>query len=231
MFNFDIFFQICKYLNNKDKIRLTAISTITDYYKYKLPFGDCVFQKHINRLPFFDNFEYVRCNCVNMRFPKNSKYVFMECNYDCTSDDIVKRIVFPNITHLTLCQRPNDQFYKGRRLSNICYVFSALTIPNTVTHLYFTGTFNSYLPKIPDSVTHLKFGDSFNRSTEDVIPNSVTHLRLGESFDYFHNNIPSSVTHLSVAYNFNKMHTLPHTITYIKIGKYEQYVSIDKYIT
>lgn len=99
-------------------------------------------------------------------------------------------------------------------------------IPETTTHLTFSGGFNQPLTPgvIPGSVTHLDFGHSFNQPlTPGVIPGAVTHLTIGEYFDQplFPVSIPPSVTHLTLGEYFTKLSAddIPSTVTHLTLGK------------
>jgi len=243
-------------LNTKDRIHLTAASTVTNQFKHKLIFIERVLLKQIENLPFFDNFKNVVARCTDRKFPKNSKRLVMICCRDCTHCDLI--MLSPdlqNINHLTLRQcagYPEHRFFCEQLMSTECYVFSRIKIPNSVTCVNFDGVYNQSVPKIPNSVTHLTFGyffdkpikgtipnsvthlvfgDKFNKPTKDYIPYSVTHLKLGESFDHFAEDfIPDSVTHLSTGRQFYEFQKIPTSVIYIKIKGWEQYYPTKKVI-
>uniref|UniRef100_A0A6C0C7Y0 F-box domain-containing protein n=1 Tax=viral metagenome TaxID=1070528 RepID=A0A6C0C7Y0_9ZZZZ len=187
MFYFDIFSQICKYLNNKDKINLSAISVVTDRFKYKLIFTRFVLEKQIRRLSFCDNFEYLCADCICDNIPKGAKKLRIECRGMCK---INSELTFlgENITDLLLYQcldRPPERE---------CYVYQNLQIPNSVASLTTGGSFNQSIENlIPNSVTHLTLGWYFDKSIKNNIPNSVTHLTLPYRYDNFVSPLPKSV--------------------------------------
>jgi len=197
MYQYDIFSQICNYLNNKDKINLTAISSCTNPFKCMLLFKDRIFEKYIHNLPFYNNFESVRTYCIDEKIPKNCKKLLMICCQDCTHGDVMLSPNLQNITHLTL---------RKNTYNSECHIFSRIKISISVVYLNFVGIFNQCVPKIPDSVTHLTFGDHFNQSVKGMIPNSVIYLEFGHYFNKsIKESIPNSVTHLTLCYKFAQL--------------------------
>src|SRR5688572_2023927 len=126
MHHYDIFAHICNFLNDIEKINLTATSKVTDQFKNKLLFGSCYYIQKIRDLPFYDNFINVRTDCVERKIPKNSKSLFMECCRDCTHGDLI--MLSPNlqnVTHLTLYQKPgypDHRYFCERLMSTECYI-------------------------------------------------------------------------------------------------------------
>uniref|UniRef100_A0A6C0C8R0 F-box and FNIP repeat-containing protein n=1 Tax=viral metagenome TaxID=1070528 RepID=A0A6C0C8R0_9ZZZZ len=240
MFYFDIFSQICKYLNNKDKIGLSAISHATDCFKYRLIYTNRIFEPRIRGLPFYDNFECVNINCTCAKIPKNTKKMHMACFREC--DRNPELLSLNNLTHLVLYKTSTLSSRRCAGQENICYVYQnilipksvthlkigghfdqPINIPNSVTHLIFGGHFNQSIEKVlPNFITHLTFGEYFNRSIKNIIPNSVTHLTFGYSFNAsIKNCIPDSVTHLTLRYGFDNFGTrLPASITCLKLENY-----------
>jgi hypothetical protein len=202
MDDYDIFSQMCKHLNDREKINLTAITTTTNCFKYKLVYVDQIDENKIHKLPYYDNFESISINYVYNQFPKNVKKVSIHCFMGCVIYSLVVDIDIPStVTYLELC--PDKEIHtQGSPYTSVPYFVRPINhkIPKSVTHLRFDGYFNQLIKNwILNSVTHLRFGQSFNQSVKDCIPNSVTHLRFGESFNRsLEDCIPNSVTHLSI---------------------------------
>src|SRR5688500_14223028 len=104
MNNFDIFSQMCKHLNDREKINLTAITITTNCFKYKLIYVDRIDEIKIRKLPFYDNFESISINYVYQQFPKNVKRVYIHCFMDCVIYSPIVDVIIPiTVTHLVLC--------------------------------------------------------------------------------------------------------------------------------
>uniref|UniRef100_A0A6C0C7F0 F-box and FNIP repeat-containing protein n=1 Tax=viral metagenome TaxID=1070528 RepID=A0A6C0C7F0_9ZZZZ len=208
MYNYDIFSQICKHLKDKEKINLSAATTVTNDFKYRLIYVDQISWKKIHKLSFYDNFESIIIDTCHYRFSKNAKNVTICCYPNCIICTMSPDFEIPaTVTHLTLHQ---DVRYP-----------SPIIIPSGYIQ-YFAQHLKT---KIPGSVTHLTFSGFFNERINDYIPNSVTHLRFGECFNQsLENDIPNSVTHLSFDYDYNFDTPLPASVTHLKIGMDGRYI-------
>jgi hypothetical protein len=203
MDNFDIFSQICKHFDDREKISLTAITTIANEFKYKLMYVDQIDEKKIRKLPFYDNFESILISYVHEQFPKNVKRIHARCYADCAIYSSSIDFAIPTtVTHLILT--PNFGYIESPMIDNrVKYFVRSLKtkIPNSITHLTFGEYFNNQPINdcIPNSVTYLKFrGQYFYKPIENCIPNSVIHLSLGYNRCVFKASLPSSVTHLKI---------------------------------
>uniref|UniRef100_A0A6C0C7I2 F-box and FNIP repeat-containing protein n=1 Tax=viral metagenome TaxID=1070528 RepID=A0A6C0C7I2_9ZZZZ len=196
MYNYDIFSQICKYLTNKEKINLTAITTATNDFKYKLNYVDQVTHEKICKLSFYDNFESISINGSYEKFPKNVKNIVISCYPACNVYAASPHFSIPiATTHLTLYQFTQEWIQS--KTINIESI--KRKIPNTITHLTFNGDFNENIHGcIPNSVTHLRFGEHFNHSIEGCLPVSVTHLSIDNRYYMFASALPSHVTHFEL---------------------------------
>uniref|UniRef100_A0A6C0CA37 Uncharacterized protein n=1 Tax=viral metagenome TaxID=1070528 RepID=A0A6C0CA37_9ZZZZ len=177
MFSYDIFSQVCNYLNNKEKIYFAAVSVALNEYKYRLIYTDQIGAAKVYDLPFYDNFESVLINRGVIKFPKNIKTLRINCYANCEIFTQRNLIIPSTVTHLTL------------------YQDGELPAPNYRYNWYFV---QSLKKEIPNSVTHLTFDGYFNENIKGCIPSSVTHLKFGRYFDLKSNknDIPSSVTHI-----------------------------------
>jgi len=235
MYNFDTFSQICVFLNDKEKIYLTTTCTSTNIFKYKIIYTDCVSWQRCHNLPFYDNFESITTENMQVSFPKNIKKILL-CEDGTDKPGRMGRcklnalgisrwpLSFPiaaaerlsvkipsTVTHLTLCQRFAENII--------------LSIPKSVTHIDFCWSCNSPIEKYItlSSVTHLTLQRRFNGLIKDRIPQSVTHLKFGEYFDQsIKGCIPNSVTYLKFGTLFNKSikNSIPNSVTHLKFGKY-----------
>uniref|UniRef100_A0A6C0C6Y6 F-box domain-containing protein n=1 Tax=viral metagenome TaxID=1070528 RepID=A0A6C0C6Y6_9ZZZZ len=213
MFYFDIFSQICKYLNNKDKINLSAISSVTDRFKCKLMFSDFVLEKQIRRLPFCDNFENLYANCTCDKIPRGVKKLEIECFGMCKEDSQMS-FLGGNLTELILYQ------YSYKPITRECFTYKNLRIPKSVTKLITGGRFNQSIENlISDSVTHLALGWDFNQSIKNIIPDSVTHLSIAQYWNHtIQYCIPQSVTHLTLLYGCGSfVSPIPRSIKCLKL--------------
>eukprot|EP01112_Ceratiomyxa_fruticulosa_P010888 TRINITY_DN2902_c0_g1_i2.p1 TRINITY_DN2902_c0_g1~~TRINITY_DN2902_c0_g1_i2.p1 ORF type:complete len:227 (+),score=30.60 TRINITY_DN2902_c0_g1_i2:791-1471(+) len=79
-------------------------------------------------------------------------------------------------------------------------------LPDTVTHLSFSGRFNHNVSKLPSHLTHVEFGWSFNKYIESL-PLGVKQVR-------FPPNYHQSIAHLSQKIQFQTRHIVEGIITY-----------------
>src|SRR5687768_8141912 len=101
MDNFDIFSQICIYLNDREKTNLAAITMITNAFKYRLRYIDRIDERKIRNLSFYDNFESILIYYVHERFPKNVRSAYINCYPGCTIFTSSSDFNIPTtITHL-----------------------------------------------------------------------------------------------------------------------------------
>jgi hypothetical protein len=224
MHQFDIFLYVCNFLKDTDKIRLTAISNTTDYFKHKLLFTDLIAEDKIYNLPFYDNFENVKVDCRCSHVPKNIKKLHVECLLECMYDSVPIQLNEFAITHLTW-----DQNSMYMTMAPECFIFRYIKLPNTITHLILSDLFDQDIKHMPESVTHLKLGFSFSRPIE-CIPRRVTHLELGYLFyQSISNCISSSITHLTWDHVFDNLNIISSTsVIYIRKNSDDQYVRIDE---
>nr|AEX62419.1 putative F-box and FNIP repeat-containing protein [Moumouvirus Monve] len=110
---------------------------------------------------------------------------------------------------------------------NISYRATCINIPNNITHLYFSDSFNKPLPKLNEfncftnNLKFIKFGWNFNQPIHGCIPNSVTHLIFGNRFNQdISGCIPENVVYLEFGTSFNKSikDCLPKKLKYLKFG-------------
>lgn len=224
MDNYDIFSQICKHLCDQEKINLTAITTMTNYFKYKLIYVDQIDQRKIYQLPIYDNFESILINYVCNQFPKNIRRVCIRCYNGCIIESSILEFIIPmTVTHLTLRLSMHiPQLHYGP--THFIQLLCTTKIPNSVTYLKFGTSFNQPIKKnwIPNSITHLIFGHYFDQSIKDCIPNSVEYLKFGYSFNQpIKNCIPNSVTHLRFGKSFNQSikDCMPSSVTHLRFGE------------
>uniref|UniRef100_A0A6C0C9Y7 Uncharacterized protein n=1 Tax=viral metagenome TaxID=1070528 RepID=A0A6C0C9Y7_9ZZZZ len=241
MYCYDIFSKICTYLDNKEKIYLTMISITTNKFKYKLTYTDIVF--NVSHLPYYDNFEMISTDNVEIAFPKNIKKIVLtssNCGEECFSlkklyamvlNTGIPQIKIPlTVTHLYLCPQSvlNVDLLIPTSLSHLvycnfcnCYIQHYIA-SSTITHLELGDNFNWHINgDIPKSVTHLKLGNNFNNDIKNQIPNSVTHLKFGEDFNqYIDDCIPDSVAHLKFGEYFNKpIDSIPESVTHLTLSR------------
>uniref|UniRef100_A0A6C0C8E2 F-box and FNIP repeat-containing protein n=1 Tax=viral metagenome TaxID=1070528 RepID=A0A6C0C8E2_9ZZZZ len=176
----DIMITVAEYLDNWEKIRLSATSKLLDGLKHKFMFRNYVIlTEKIEQLPYFDNFMSIGLPYVPNHCPKFAEYV----SFFAKTSDIPSYV-----THLYFDDEFNQPI-KG-------------CIPNSVTEVTFGNIFDQPIDGcIPNSVTKLVFGDRFNRHIKGYIPNSVTELVFGWSFDryiYIDDYIPPSVIKLTL---------------------------------
>src|SRR5688572_472934 len=125
MHHYDIFSSVCKFLNDIEKINLTATSKVTDRFKNKLLFTDIIIEKKISNLSFYDNFTNVTMDCRHMRIPKNIKELHMECSSECKCDSLVPNLDTLTITHLTWRQNnkcPRHRCVGPRVVFTECFI-------------------------------------------------------------------------------------------------------------
>jgi len=116
MYQYDIFSQICKHLSDKEKIRLTMISIVTNSFKYKLIYVDQIDERQIRNLIFYDNFESVSIMHVHVKFPKNIKKLHIRSDEKGAIRTFDSNFIVPSsVTHLTLS--PADETDQYRRES------------------------------------------------------------------------------------------------------------------
>jgi hypothetical protein len=195
----DIIIKIADELSDKQKIYVSLISKQFDRLKFKMIYTKLISLSKIISLPYFDKFENILLDVMNVTYPTSSKFICFLAN----GSDIPQKI-----THLTF------GFYFNNPINNC--------IPSFVTHLTFGYYFNQPINDcIPSSVTHLSFGWFFDQSINNCIPSSVTHLTFGGRFNQSINNcIPSSVTYLTFGWHFNQPinDCIPFFVTHLIFG-------------
>lgn len=177
----DVVFCISEFLSNREKIRLSAVSSAMNKLKYQFIYREEVYINKVLYLPYYQNFEFIKILSQTQlnKCHKNVKYISFTA---CAPPIPV------GITHL---------------LNGICFISSEwdIVIPTTVTHLTFPLGFDRKITEhIPSSVTHISFAD-FNRPIDSIIPQSVTHLSFGNRFN--HQIMSLSVTHLTLGRDFD----------------------------
>lgn len=215
----DIILCICKFLSEKETVRLSTTSKYFLTVPHNVWFDQPVQIKKIKNTTYFDRFRNVILCNTDTCVPK--------CAIRVVTDDFfntsIERLMSPSVTHITFGHRFN-QSVEGH-------------IPASVTHLTFGYGFNQHIyDSIPDCVTHLTFGHCFSkqiranvkRSTDEsferFIPNSVTHLVLGNGFNDFvdEGTIPPFVTHLTFGDGFCRpfygKNCIPSSVTHLTFG-------------
>jgi len=171
----ELIVEICEFLSDRGKIRLSIVSKKMDKIKYTLIYHEKKHVQEIVHLPYFDNFRSVEISDTTNIFPKYAKYVyFKSCHFGI----------------------PITKYDPIQMIKNI---------PPSVTHLEFNASFNEPIDKIPQSITHLSFGPNFNQSIKGCILSSVIHLKFGSHFrQSMKDSIPTSVTHLELGYGYTQ---------------------------
>jgi len=150
MLDADVILKITESLTDREKIHLASTSKEMDKMKLKMKYTEKInMQKRkIRRLPYFNNFEYVKIDITDMALWSRD-----------IADDVYPRYA----KHIYLEMSQN---ISRHNLSAIDYYLERLTanIPVTVTHLTFGKYFNiPLINKIPRTITHLIFGQHFMR--------------------------------------------------------------------
>lgn len=196
----EIIVDICNYLQDMDKISLTA--TCRDLHKVKniLFYDDIIEYRKIKNSPVKYNFRNLIINdgddVTDLLNFKCLKYLTFGDNFN----QDIKGYIPLTVTHLTF------GFYFNQDIKGC--------IPSSVTHLKFGVRFNKNIKgNIPPSVTHLIFDYFDDNNIKEFIPSTVKYLVFG---DYIKRYIQLPITHLSFGSNLNqnKGH-IPSEITHL----------------
>lgn len=208
---FETIIEICGFISDREKIRLSAISKSMEQLKYKLSYHENIHVNAISNLPYFDNFRSVRISSANDTYPKYAACIYMRFDRRF-NDSIVDKIPL-YVTHLNLSRcvstlTPAIPFIppsvKYLNIYQFDYVIER-GIPNTVTHLTLCTKFGLMPKSLSSSVTHLTFDDPFDEPVNGLIPASVTHLKFGTYFNKtLENCIPASVVELVIDKKYRK---------------------------
>src|SRR5688572_15594005 len=158
----EMIIEICEFLSNCEKIRLSAVSKSMDKIKHKLIYREKIDVHRIQNLSFFDNFRSIKMSCVCDLYQKYIVYVNPNRTYDEPTKDKLPLLV----THLEF-----DIFF-NREIKN--------TIPSSVTHLIFGNMFNQSINDIPSSITHLTLGVNFDKYDTFPPVTNIIYLKISK---------------------------------------------------
>lgn len=202
--NSDIIRQLCRYMNNKQKINLLSLNTVTHSMKMRILFTKQTILDNIIGLSYFDQFTNVFVRNRFERLPENVKIVQFDDNFN---DDIHNLKRSKKVTHVIFGRNFNRPIVG--------------CIPDTVRYLSFGAFFDQPIEgAIPNGVVNLKFGRGFNRPIENGIPQSVKYLTFGKGFTHVNGEaMPRNLINLQLPHYWSRCHTLqlPPNLTHLLI--------------
>jgi hypothetical protein len=94
-----------------------------------------------------------------------------------------------------------------------------LVLPETLTHLTFSGGYNFVLPALPNTLTHLKLSPDFNQRLPCMLPPNLLYLSFGRAFTQSIPRLPDTLTHLTINPSVQKLVNNPPNITHLTLGR------------
>ena len=201
--NYDIILYLCRYMNNRLKIRYLSVSKAMHQLKSKVAFKQRVNLCVIEELFYFDQFEYVVAHERFRILPKNTKILQFTKHFN----ESIYNLVYPsNLRHILFG-------------SHFCQAIDGC-IPDTVKYLLFGKRFNRPIDNLlPQSVTHLVLGEHFYEPFEKL-PSLEYLTCIGYVFSWsFRRIYPEYLQYLEIN-SFTSPLTaggIPECVKYLKI--------------
>lgn len=203
--------NICKFLNDKSKIRFLSTTSALDKLKTKVTFRTQLTTKQIEHLPYFNQFTQIFLENAADRIPSNVKIVNVRKDFDGLIEMLQ---LYKNIRYIHF-ESDFKQEIKDK-------------LPPNVKYLSFQSYYEHFYPgAIPDSVTTMIITGGYDSSwftgyKRDAhwIPDTVTNLTI--RYNYGHAiRLSPNLTHLSV--NFSKRHisSIPPNLKFLRITYHE----------
>lgn len=223
----DSVLNVCKFLNDKHKIRFLSTTTTLNKLKMKVTFRTRLTTKQIDHLPYFDQFTEIFLENAATRIPSNVKIVKISSDFDGPIETLQS---YKYITHIYFGTDFHQEI-KDKLPPNVKYLsfqsyykhFYPDAIPNSVVTMIISGGYDpEWSPNhnkspphwIPDTVTNLTIRHVYGRDIR-LSPN-LTHLSVNFRERYAL-SIPSNLKFLHVSYHDGDTCVIPQTVERLHI--------------
>jgi len=181
----EIILTICEYLDDRDKLKLTATCKKLLCFREFLYYDILISIEKIRNLQYKYNFKNLK---VKENISGDELAKFKKLNGLLLYDDFkhnIKNIIPNTVKYLEILSDFNGDL-KG-------------CLPSSLKSLCINGRFNQSIRDcLPSTIESLHFGISFNNSIDKFIPSSVKYLKFGHGF-----NKPIKKFYSRRSYKFN----------------------------